>query len=267
MVPLRRRSVFGIFGFYLTWMPPTFLWCPMALCCLWTMFGMYLKILTCICKHLCIFCYCFYIVALPSYIIWPCNITFHPGSSSSAATSQVKLAWHPTVGWTAWLAIFPQCSALWRSRILCFSFTLMRCHRMIPMRSVCSCHYSQQEFNRILYCMYSYGVVCHLHVSVFEMCVFQLQGLEVPLVAVLQWSTHKMPFTNCIYTHYRWDKVKVNWKLSIIGLFFDVSISSGYPASVWIAHGLSWPPAVRVLSGWRNNLRSNMFFSITCRTS
>ena len=29
------------------------------------------------------------------------------------------------------------------------------------------------------------------------------QGLEVPLVAVLQWSTAKMPFTNCIYTHYR----------------------------------------------------------------
>lgn len=33
--------------------------------------------------------------------------------------------------------------------------------------------------------------------------VFYLQGLEVPLVAVLQWSTPKMPFTNCIYTHYR----------------------------------------------------------------
>ncbi|CAL8241536.1 unnamed protein product, partial [Gadus morhua 'NCC'] len=29
------------------------------------------------------------------------------------------------------------------------------------------------------------------------------QGLEVPLVAVLQWSTAKMPFTNCIYNHYR----------------------------------------------------------------
>ncbi|KAJ4921267.1 hypothetical protein JOQ06_007879, partial [Pogonophryne albipinna] len=28
------------------------------------------------------------------------------------------------------------------------------------------------------------------------------EGLEVPLVAVLQWSTPKMPFTNCIYTHY-----------------------------------------------------------------
>uniref|UniRef100_A0A3Q2W082 Trafficking protein particle complex subunit 14 n=1 Tax=Haplochromis burtoni TaxID=8153 RepID=A0A3Q2W082_HAPBU len=28
------------------------------------------------------------------------------------------------------------------------------------------------------------------------------EGLEVPLVAVLQWSTSKMPFTNCIYTHY-----------------------------------------------------------------
>lgn len=34
-------------------------------------------------------------------------------------------------------------------------------------------------------------------------CVFDPQGLEVPLVAVLQWSTPKMPFTNCIYTHYR----------------------------------------------------------------
>lgn len=33
-------------------------------------------------------------------------------------------------------------------------------------------------------------------------CLY-LQGLEVPLVAVLQWSTPKMPFTNCIYTHYR----------------------------------------------------------------
>uniref|UniRef100_A0A3B4AA13 TRAPP14 N-terminal domain-containing protein n=1 Tax=Periophthalmus magnuspinnatus TaxID=409849 RepID=A0A3B4AA13_9GOBI len=29
------------------------------------------------------------------------------------------------------------------------------------------------------------------------------EGLEVPLVAVIQWSTPKMPFTNCIYTHYR----------------------------------------------------------------
>lgn len=29
------------------------------------------------------------------------------------------------------------------------------------------------------------------------------QGLEVPLVAVIQWSTPKLPFTSSIYTHYR----------------------------------------------------------------
>uniref|UniRef100_A0A8C3LIN2 TRAPP14 N-terminal domain-containing protein n=2 Tax=Phasianinae TaxID=9072 RepID=A0A8C3LIN2_CHRPC len=29
------------------------------------------------------------------------------------------------------------------------------------------------------------------------------EGLEVPLVAVIQWSTPKLPFTSSIYTHYR----------------------------------------------------------------
>ena len=29
------------------------------------------------------------------------------------------------------------------------------------------------------------------------------QGLEVPLVAVIQWSTPKLPFTSSIYTHYQ----------------------------------------------------------------
>lgn len=42
-------------------------------------------------------------------------------------------------------------------------------------------------------------MVCHCAARVH----FDCQGLEVPLVAVLQWSTPKMPFTNCIYTHYR----------------------------------------------------------------
>eukprot|EP00066_Takifugu_rubripes_P006210 XP_003970822.1 PREDICTED: uncharacterized protein C7orf43 homolog [Takifugu rubripes] len=36
------------------------------------------------------------------------------------------------------------------------------------------------------------------------------EGLEVPLVAVLQWSTHKMPFTNCIYTHYRLPSIRLD---------------------------------------------------------
>ncbi|CAB1323243.1 unnamed protein product [Coregonus sp. 'balchen'] len=36
------------------------------------------------------------------------------------------------------------------------------------------------------------------------------EGLEVPLVAVLQWSTPKMPFTNCIYTHYRLPSIRLD---------------------------------------------------------
>ncbi|KAL2094605.1 hypothetical protein ACEWY4_009324 [Coilia grayii] len=36
------------------------------------------------------------------------------------------------------------------------------------------------------------------------------EGLEVSLVAVLQWSTAKMPFTNCIYTHYRLPSIRLD---------------------------------------------------------
>ncbi|KAL4631385.1 hypothetical protein GN956_G15456 [Arapaima gigas] len=36
------------------------------------------------------------------------------------------------------------------------------------------------------------------------------EGLEVPLVAVLQWSTPKLPFTNSIYTHYRLPSVRLD---------------------------------------------------------
>ncbi|XP_058875842.1 trafficking protein particle complex subunit 14-like [Acipenser ruthenus] len=36
------------------------------------------------------------------------------------------------------------------------------------------------------------------------------EGLEVPLVAVIQWSTPKLPFTSCIYTHYRLPSIGVS---------------------------------------------------------
>lgn len=42
------------------------------------------------------------------------------------------------------------------------------------------------------------------------LCFFLLQGLEVPLVAVLQWSTSKLPFTNSIYTHYSLPSVRLD---------------------------------------------------------
>ncbi|XP_041093287.1 trafficking protein particle complex subunit 14 [Polyodon spathula] len=36
------------------------------------------------------------------------------------------------------------------------------------------------------------------------------EGLEVPLVAVIQWSTPKLPFPSCIYTHYRLPSIGVS---------------------------------------------------------
>ncbi|XP_071656351.1 trafficking protein particle complex subunit 14 isoform X2 [Patagioenas fasciata] len=35
------------------------------------------------------------------------------------------------------------------------------------------------------------------------------EGLEVPLVAVLRWSTPKLPFTSSIYTHYRLPSIRL----------------------------------------------------------
>ncbi|XP_014463352.2 trafficking protein particle complex subunit 14 [Alligator mississippiensis] len=35
------------------------------------------------------------------------------------------------------------------------------------------------------------------------------EGLEVPLVAVVQWSTPKLPFTSSIYTHYRLPSIRL----------------------------------------------------------
>ncbi|XP_064408819.1 trafficking protein particle complex subunit 14 [Latimeria chalumnae] len=36
------------------------------------------------------------------------------------------------------------------------------------------------------------------------------EGLEVPLVAIVQWSTPKVPFTNSIYTHYRLPSIRLD---------------------------------------------------------
>ncbi|XP_053485024.1 trafficking protein particle complex subunit 14 [Ictalurus furcatus] len=36
------------------------------------------------------------------------------------------------------------------------------------------------------------------------------EGLEVPLIAVLQWSTPKLPFTSCIYTHYSVPSIRLD---------------------------------------------------------
>ncbi|XP_069502510.1 trafficking protein particle complex subunit 14 [Ambystoma mexicanum] len=36
------------------------------------------------------------------------------------------------------------------------------------------------------------------------------EGLEVPLVAIVQWSTPKLPFTSSIYTHYRLPNIRLD---------------------------------------------------------
>lgn len=43
----------------------------------------------------------------------------------------------------------------------------------------------------------------HWPLNMGSLTLSRLQGLEVPLIAVVQWSTPKLPFTQSIYTHYR----------------------------------------------------------------
>lgn len=43
----------------------------------------------------------------------------------------------------------------------------------------------------------------HAPLNMRSLPLSHLQGLEVPLIAVVQWSTPKLPFTQSIYTHYR----------------------------------------------------------------
>lgn len=116
-----------------------------------------------ICMHI-YYCYIPYMNVLHYLVVIP-------GSSPSAATSRVKSAWHPSAGWTAWLATFLACLALWKSRTLCFSFTLTRCHMTIPMRSVCLCQYLKisWELNRIFFNCPLYD--CLLRIYDISACV------------------------------------------------------------------------------------------------
>nr|XP_032622712.1 microtubule-associated protein 11 [Chelonoidis abingdonii] len=65
------------------------------------------------------------------------------------------------------------------------------------------------------------GCPCALSALEEQNFLFQLQaperpqedtkeGLEVPLVAVVQWSTPKLPFTSSIYTHYRLPSIRLD---------------------------------------------------------
>ncbi|CAM4707077.1 trafficking protein particle complex subunit 14 [Caretta caretta] len=65
------------------------------------------------------------------------------------------------------------------------------------------------------------GCPCTLSALEEQNFLFQLQaperpqedtkeGLEVPLVAVVQWSTPKLPFTSSIYTHYRLPSIRLD---------------------------------------------------------
>lgn len=54
--------------------------------------------------------------------------------SLSTVTSQVRSAWGPSAGWTAWLDDFLACSVLWRSMTSCSSSTSVTFLKMTPMR-------------------------------------------------------------------------------------------------------------------------------------
>ncbi|XP_069655745.1 trafficking protein particle complex subunit 14 isoform X2 [Haliaeetus albicilla] len=84
------------------------------------------------------------------------------------------------------------------------------------------CHHSGEVPVGAFCRMAGAGSACPCALSALEEhnFLFQLQaperppedakeGLEVPLVAVIQWSTPKLPFTSSIYTHYRLPSIRL----------------------------------------------------------
>lgn len=71
-----------------------------------------------------------YVLSLSTRVQWRSTCSL----SCSAATSQARLVWRRSAGWTAWPAAFPACSALWRSTTSCSSCTLTTCRKTTPTR-------------------------------------------------------------------------------------------------------------------------------------
>ncbi|KAF3840509.1 hypothetical protein F7725_006371 [Dissostichus mawsoni] len=101
-----------------------------------------------------------------------------------------------------------------QNKLKCCSYTSASCRRMIHVFPPPLCSHQSGQVGMASFCRVD-SSACRLPsmLSALEEhdFLFQLHlndtppddSNEVPLVAVLQWSTPKMPFTNCIYTHYR----------------------------------------------------------------
>ncbi|XP_041948501.1 trafficking protein particle complex subunit 14-like [Alosa pseudoharengus] len=84
------------------------------------------------------------------------------------------------------------------------------CHQSgeVAMASFCRMESFACQLPSMLSSLEEHDFLFQLQMS--DMSQDDSEGLEVPLVAVLQWSTAKMPFTNCIYTHYRLPSIRLD---------------------------------------------------------
>ncbi|XP_047463529.1 trafficking protein particle complex subunit 14 [Mugil cephalus] len=85
------------------------------------------------------------------------------------------------------------------------------CHQSgeVAMASFCRVDSLSCRLPSMLSALEEHDFLFHLHLNDTNQDESN-EGLEVPLVAVLQWSTPKMPFTNCIYTHYRLPSIRLD---------------------------------------------------------
>lgn len=85
------------------------------------------------------------------------------------------------------------------------------CHQSgeVAMASFCRVHSASGRLPSMLSALEEHDFLFQLHLNDAQQDE-STEGLEVPLVAVLQWSTPKMPFTNCIYTHYRLPSIRLD---------------------------------------------------------
>lgn len=106
------------------------------------------------------------------------------------------------------------------------------------------------------------------------------EGLEVPLVAVIQWSTPKLPFTNSIYTHYRLPSIRLERPRFVMTAACDSPVRARQRFTVtytllnelqdFLAVRLVWTPetagAGKALSGEERRAAQAALDAIVCHT-
>ncbi|XP_025907247.1 uncharacterized protein C7orf43 homolog, partial [Nothoprocta perdicaria] len=104
------------------------------------------------------------------------------------------------------------------------------------------------------------------------------EGLEVPLVAVLQWSTPKLPFTSSIFTHYRLPSIRLERPRLVLTAACESPVRARQPFTVtytlrnelqdFLAVRLVWTPqaAGKKVSGPERRAAQAALDAIVCHS-